>query len=72
MRVQFVTKKESDQADILEHFFRKEITQEQAALMLGISYRQIRRKLKIFLKEGIKGWFTKVKVDLVTVRLIRN
>ena len=61
MRIQFVTKKESIQAEILERVLRKEITQEQAALILGISDRQIRRKLKKFLKGGIWGLIHKSK-----------
>lgn len=55
MRIQFVTKKERVQGEILEKVLRKEITQEQAALMLGICDRQVRRKLKRFLKGGING-----------------
>lgn len=64
MRIQFVTKNERAQGEILERLLQKEITQEQAALMLGISDRQIRRKLKKFLKEGIKGLVHKSKGHL--------
>ena len=61
MRIQFVTKNERAQAEILERLLQKEITQEQAGLMLKISERQVRRKLKKFLKGGIKGLIHKGK-----------
>lgn len=61
MRIQFVTKKESVQAEVLERVLRKEITQEQAALILGISDRQVRRKLKKYLAGGITSLIHKNK-----------
>ncbi len=43
-----MSKKELEQIRILEILSRKEITQKDAAELMGISERQVRRKLRVF------------------------
>ena len=50
-----MTKKYIKQAEILEQLKRKEISQQVASISLSLSRRQIRRKLKRFLKQGIES-----------------
>lgn len=50
-----MSKKELEQIRILEILSRKDITQKDAAELIGVSERQVRRKLKIFHKEGPGG-----------------
>ena len=50
-----MTKKELEQIRILETLSRKEITQKNASKLMGLTVRQVRRKLEAFLKEGPSG-----------------
>lgn len=50
-----ITMTEIKQSRILEQLVRKEISTAAAAAGLGVSTRQVRRKLKVFLEEGTFG-----------------
>ena len=50
-----ITDKEMEQAHILEKLIRKEITPRDAGLRLGLSVKQVGRKLKRFEINGTKG-----------------
>lgn len=50
-----MSRKEKGQVLVFEQLKRKEITQKLAGKQLGLSERQIRRKIKRYRKEGING-----------------
>ena len=49
------SKKEMEDAMVLGRLKRKEITQVEAAKIIGLSDRQIRYKLKRYIQEGLDG-----------------
>jgi transposase len=50
-----MSNKEINQVDIFEKLVRKEIKQKKAALMLGLSVRQIKRKLAVYKIKGTQS-----------------
>lgn len=50
-----MTKRELDQAWVFSILLKNEMTQQEAAVICGLSARQIRRKLKRFQKDGVLG-----------------
>lgn len=50
-----MSKKERNQMSVLDRLVRKELTQQNAALMLKITDRQVRNKLKRYIAEGASG-----------------
>ena len=50
-----MSEKERNQMRVFDRLIRKEITQQSAALMLNITDRQVRNKLKRYSMEGAKS-----------------